>query len=266
MIFRPLVTTALTVAMMVMPILLTAQESEPLQEYITTGVSQPSVSITANFSGEEILIYGAIERSRLLEEDEPGPDVILVVEGPAEPVMVRRKERIAGIWINRHFSIITGAPSFYALGSTAPLEEILDPHVIEIHDIGPDQAVLAPGSTEEGENPEDYRLAAIRIKEANDLYRVQPGSVDLIGKSLFESRVQLPSNITEGDYRVTIMLVRDRFVLDSHTEIIPVRRTGIERWIYRLAQDEPHTYGLLSIFVAIFAGWAASETFRRLRV
>lgn len=255
---------SIAAALAMLPALLTAQEQDaPLQEYITSGVSQPSISITANFSGEEILIYGAIERSRLLEEEEPGPDVILVVEGPPEPILVRHKKRVAGIWVNRHASLITGAPSFYLLGSTAPLEDILDPHGIEIHDIGPGQAVLSPGSTEEGEDPEDYRLAAIRIKEASGLYQVNPGSVRVIGKSLFESRVELPSNITEGDYRVTLMLVRDRFVLDSHTEIIPVRRTGLERFIYRLAQDEPHTYGLLSIFVAILAGWLAAEGFRR---
>lgn len=259
-------TLLLAAALAAPPALLAAQESAPLQEYITSGVSQPSISITANFSGEEILIYGAIERNRLLKEEEPGPDVILVVEGPPEPILVRHKTRVAGIWINRHASLISAAPSFYSLGSTAPLEDILDPHFIEIHDIGPEQAVLSPGTIEEGQNPEDYRLAAIRIKEDSGLYQVNPGSVRVIGKSLFESRVQLPSNITEGDYRVTLMLVRDRFVLDSHTEIIPVRRTGIERFIYRLAQDEPHTYGLLAIFVAILAGWLAAETFRRLRV
>lgn len=242
------------------------EAGEALQEYITTGFSQPSISITADFSGEEILVYGAIERNRLLREAEKAPDLILEVQGPEEPMLVRRKERIAGIWINRHASLISRAPSFYALGTTAPLDEVLDRHGIEIHDIGPDQVVLQPGTAEEGENPEDYRLAAIRLNMRKGLYRVLPESVRFVGKSLFESRIELPSNITEGDYRVTLFLARERTVIDSHTQIIPVRRAGLERWIYRLAQDEPHTYGLLSILVAILAGWIASETFRRIRI
>ena len=69
------------------------------QEQIVAGMSQNRVSITADFDGSEILIYGAVKR------DTPPPtgaplEVIVTVEGPSTPVSVRRKGRVAGIWVN----------------------------------------------------------------------------------------------------------------------------------------------------------------------
>ena len=244
-----------------------SQENDgTLREQIVTGVSQADVAITADFSGEEILIYGAIERSRFLAKDEPSPDVILIVEGPEKATLVRKKERVAGIWINRHYSLLSAAPSFYAISSTAPLEEIVTEQNIEIYDIGFEQAILKPGTSTDDIDPEIYREAAIQLNMEAGLYASLPGSVRVIGNSLFESRIRLPSNIIEGDYHVRVLLARDGDITDTHSLIIPVRRAGIGRWIYRLAQDQPLIYGLLSILIAIFAGLIASETFRRLHI
>ncbi|MGC1259467.1 MAG: TIGR02186 family protein, partial [Jannaschia helgolandensis] len=40
------------------------------------------------------------------------------------------------------------------------------------------------------------------------------------------------------------------------------QKVGLERWIYALANEEPILYGLLSLFIAIVAGWGASAVFR----
>lgn len=236
-----------------------------LDERIVSGLSQSDVSITATFSGQEIFVYGAIERSRFLEEGETPPDVILVVEGPEEPILIRKKERIAGIWANRFSALISAAPSFYAVSSSRPVSDILSPHEIEIYDIGLAQTILAPGTATGPDEPEVYRQAAVRLKRTDGLYRRLPDGVRVLGESLFDSRIQLPSNIVEGDYRMRVLLVRDQQVIDTHQLIIPVRRTGIGQWIYRLAQDEPFTYGILAILVGLLAGWMAAEAFRRLQ-
>ncbi|MEO5614635.1 MAG: TIGR02186 family protein, partial [Cypionkella sp.] len=65
-------------------------------EALVSGLSQNRVQITANFDGSEILIYGAVKR------DAPAPDgppleVIVTVEGPSTALIIRRKERVAGI-------------------------------------------------------------------------------------------------------------------------------------------------------------------------
>ena len=233
----------------------------PLDERILTGLSQSGVSITATFSGEEILVYGAVERNRFLTAEEMPPGVILIAQGPDKPTLIRQQERTFGIWINRHARAFPAVPSFYAVSTSAPLEEMLDAREIDLHDIGLRQSLIEP----EAGRSKIWHNAVVRLMRDADLYRQLPGNVRLIGSSLFESRIRLPANIFEGDYRIHLLLVRDREVVDRHTLILPVRRTGIGYWIYRLAQDEPLAYGLLSILVAAFAGWLASETFRRFR-
>lgn len=242
---------------------LAAGESSPLREKLVTGLSQQGVSITATFSGEELLVYGAIERSRFLTKDETPPGVVLITIGPERPVLVRKQERTLGLWINRHSLAFSAAPSFYAISTSAPLDEMLDPHEIDIYDLGLDQALLVPGTGDGGDSPETYHAALVRLMRAADLSRTLEGHVRLVGNSLFESSIRLPSNIFEGDYRIRVLLARDRQVVDTHTLILPVRRAGIERWIYRLAHDEPLGYGVLSIVVAVLAGWIASQAFRR---
>lgn len=238
----------------------------PLQEKIAVGLSKEDVDITADFSGEEILVYGAIERNRFLLEGEHPPDVILVVLGPERPNVVRRKERILGIWVNRAHSTISAAPSFYAVGSTRPLEEILTPHQIEIHDIGLEQVLLVPGEVSDGSDPEEFRDAAVRLLRDAGYYQILPESVRVPGDSLFSSRIRLPASIVEGDYLLRIHLARDGLVIDTHELVIPVRRAAFEQWIYRSAHEDPLSYALASILVAILAGWFASALFRRIRI
>ena len=92
-------------------------------EEIVLGLSRDEVSITATFDGSDILIFGAIKR------DAPKPDgelgVIVTVSGPDQQVTVRRKDRRFGIWVNVDDVEIDAAPSFYAVASNAPLNDIL---------------------------------------------------------------------------------------------------------------------------------------------
>jgi hypothetical protein len=77
--------------------------------------------------------------------------------------------------------------------------------------------------------------------------------------------VALPANLTEGDYRVRIFLTRGGVVIDSLESTINVRKEGLERWLANLARQQPLIYGLMSLLIAVVAGWAASAGFRLLR-
>ncbi|MBC7141567.1 MAG: TIGR02186 family protein, partial [Rhodobacteraceae bacterium] len=93
-------------------------------EEVVAGLSQSKIAITANFDGSDLLIYGAVKR----EEPIPGGpplEVIVTVEGPSTPIMVRRKSRTFGIWVNTTGVEVDRAPSFYAVATTGPLAEIL---------------------------------------------------------------------------------------------------------------------------------------------
>jgi uncharacterized protein (TIGR02186 family) len=234
------------------------------EETVVADLSQNRVSITANFDGTGILIFGAVKRQA------PPPDagplqVIVAVTGPAKPVTVRRKERTFGIWINRDAVTIDSAPAFYAVASTAPLDLILAETEDLRYKISLARQIRSVGVAEV-KGAEEFAEAVVRIRHKAGQYSETGGHVKLIDETLFRTQIALPSNLVEGDYSTRIFLVRDRQVVDQYETVIAVRKVGLERWIYNLAHDLPLVYGLLSLTIAIAAGWLASAIFRLLRL
>jgi hypothetical protein len=75
----------------------------------------------------------------------------------------------------------------------------------------------------------------------------------------------LPANLVEGDYSAQFFLVRDRAVISSGTTTIRVEKTGLERWLYNLSRQQPLAYGLMSVALALAAGWLAAAAFGIIR-
>lgn len=233
-------------------------------ETIVTGLSQNRVSITADFVGSEILVYGAVKR------DAPPPagsplEVIVTVEGPAAPVTVRRKERVAGIWINNASIRVDSAPSFFAIATTGPLNHILSDTENLRYDITIERVIRAVGITAEADKAGEFLLALLRVRTQEDRFRVLEGKVELTEDTLFRTDVELPANLIEGEYKVRIFLLRDRKVVAHQERLVGVRKVGLERFIFNLAHQQPLLYGLLSLLLAAVAGWGASTAFRLFR-
>ena len=232
-------------------------------EDIVAGLSQNRVSITADFEGSEILIYGAVRRTA------PVPDgalhVIITVEGPSTPLTVRKKDRTAGIWINTESVQIASAPSFYAIATTGRLNEILSETENLRHQITIPRAIRAVGISQQAQNAPDFLAALIRVREAEDRFRLNERSVQFTEATLFRTDVILPANLTEGLYRVRIFLTRDGAVVDRIERQINVRKEGLERFLFNLSRDQPLIYGLLSLLIAVVAGYGASAAFRLIK-
>ena len=234
-------------------------------EKVVAGLSQHLVSITANFDGTGIMIFGAVKR------EAPAPDagplqVIIAVAGPSSPVTVRRKARAYGIWVNTDSVHVDAAPSFYAVATTAPFAEVLSQVDDLKYRISIGNMIRNVGEAKEGLEATDFSDAVIRVRRNNGLYSENFGNVRLIDDTLFNTQIALPSNLTEGDYQARIFLTRDQKVVDEFVTTIAVRKVGMERWIYNLAHERPLVYGILSLVIAIFAGWSVSAIFRVLRL
>ncbi len=233
-------------------------------ETIVAGLSQAQVQITADFSGEEILVYGAVRR------DAPPPggaplEVIITVEGPQTPLVVRKKERVWGIWVNAEAVSIDQAPSFYAIAATGSLDRVLSDTEDLRNKITIPRAIRAVGIASEAMDAPGFVDALIRLRQEEGRYFVSEGGVTLTEQTLFRADVALPSNLTEGTYRVRLFLTRDGQVVDAQEREIAVAKQGLERWIFNLSREAPLTYGVLSLLIALIAGWAASAVFRLFR-
>jgi uncharacterized protein (TIGR02186 family) len=237
-------------------LLLTALPAQA--EEIVLGLSRDEVAITATFDGSAILIFGAINRdSGIVKEGNLG--VIVTIAGPNNNLIVRRKDRKLGIWINTEAVEIGIAPSFYAVATNAPLTDILSDSEDVNTRISLKRAIRAIGPSENGGT--DFADALVRIRSSEPLYQTLEGAVKVENDTLFYTDIALPANLTEGDYTAEIYLTRGGKIVDVYVTKIPVQKVGLERWLYRLAHDNAFLYGLMSLAIAIIAGWGASAIF-----
>ncbi|MBC7139989.1 MAG: TIGR02186 family protein [Defluviimonas sp.] len=230
-------------------------------EEVVAGLSQNRIAITTSFSGSEILVFGAVKR------DTPAPEgplqVIITLQGPLVAATVWRKDRVAGIWVNADSVEVDKAPSFYAVATTAPLREVLSETEDLRHAVSIPRAIRAVGTGVEDAGV--FTEALIRIRTGEGAYLLDEGGVEIAEETLFRARFVMPANLTEGGYRTRILLTRGGKVIDSHETMVDVRKVGLERWLFALSREQPLIYGLLSLVLAVVAGWAASAAFRYLR-
>ncbi|HSG54529.1 TIGR02186 family protein [Seohaeicola saemankumensis] len=229
-------------------------------EEVVMGLSHSSVSITTNFAGSDILIFGAIKRETAIPDE--ALDVIVTVAGPSAPLTVRRKDRRLGIWVNTEAVQIDSAPSFYAVAATGRLTDVLSQTEDLRHRVSIPLAIRSVGAPEAVGDAQRFTEALIRIRTETGLYNQLDDTVELQEQTLFRSSIRLPANLTEGAYRTRIFLARGGEVIAKYETSIDVRKVGLERYLYTMAHREPLLYGLMALVLAIAAGWGASAFFR----
>lgn len=244
-----------------------SQPAPEARETVQADVSSRSVSITSSFTGTEIIIFGAVDNSRQSSAESGFYDVVIVVEGTPTRLVARKKSNV-GIWLNTASITFQSVPSYYAILSTRPLDEIADPIILRDNDIGFEHVRMTPISGWEsgvttGEL-EDFKSAVIRIKQRERLYVERPvGGVAFIGRSLFRASLELPANVPVGPLVARVYLFREGRLLHTFTSRVMLRREGLEHWLHSFAFGQPLFYGVFTVMLSIGMGLAATALFRR---
>ncbi len=238
-----------------------AAEPQP-QETIQSDISTREISIQSNFTGIEILIFGGVEFSHTQEPDEGGYDVITVIRGPTEPMVVRRKERVAGIWVNGAGETFPSVPGFYAVLASRPFRAITTEQTLATLGIGFANIDFAKGGKNDAKE-EAFRSAVIRLQQEQNLFQEHDDGVSFIGRSLFRASVDLPVNVPIGLYTADVYLFRDGQLLSKNQSTLKVNKAGFERLVYRLALNHPFVYGLAAVVIAVVIGLLGWVVFRR---
>jgi len=232
-------------------------------EEVVLGMSHDEVAITATFDGSEILVFGAIKRETKIS---PVPlQVIVAVSGPSKPLLVRRKERKFGIWVNTDTVEVDSAPSFYAIATSAPWDQAVSDTEDLRHKISINRAIRSVGAPMHIENAQSFSDAVMRIRKKSGLYQLRENTVAVDQQTLFRTSIEMPANLTEGNYKTRIFLTRNGRVVSDFETDIDVRKVGLERFLFALSRENPLAYGLMSLAIAIFAGWSASAVFQFIR-
>ncbi len=268
---------ARTVAMLLL-IVLTALPGARA-DTLVTDISADRVAISSIFTGAELLLYGTIDRDPSITGPRSRNDIVVILRGPTEELVVREKERTAGIWINRRAVQFAAVPSFYFLASTRRLEDIGEVAELRAREIGirylrmrpkrntsPGTATAAGLDETAAGNLNRYRAAVIRNKTRDGLYREIEGANDegvrFRGGSLFRAKLTIPANVPVGNHTAEVHLMRDGKIISTATKNIFIHKTGIERGIYQFAHRQPFLYGIAAVLIALLAGWIASAVFR----
>jgi uncharacterized protein (TIGR02186 family) len=242
--------------------LLMAQAPKPV---LVPDVSQRDIEIAYSFTGAELLLFGAIlYPGGRLPRGEARTDIVVVVKGPTQPVLVREKKKVAGIWVNAEHQRYSSVPSFYALASSRPIQQIVDERTRAIYELGLDSLQLSPGSNTASAVEHRFQRGLVDLKRRAGLYLEAPHAVEITEGVLYRARLTIPARVPVGRFTAETFLIRDGRVLAAAVREIDIRKSGFERFVARAAERQSLLYGLAAVALSVGLGLAAGWIARRI--
>ena len=217
---------------------------------MVTDLSDPKVEVSYRYEGETLLVFGSLP--------ERGGHVVVEVRGPAKARTIQRKGRVMGVlWMNVEDLTIEDFPGYYALLSDVPVSQFLT--TAERNRLGLGRDALFEGAEYHGDTtrsgPRAYFDGLLRYMGDSGLYMEKPGAVSIKQGRLFRTALRMPSKAPVGEYEIVVRQWKDGAMVHRDTQTLEVAKTGIEEWLYDLAYEHPYWYGVISVLVALFAGW-----------
>lgn len=238
-----------------------AGASEPV---LVTDVSQHRIELRQGFTGAQLLLFGAIlppegapEGSKMTRDY----DVVVVLEGPARQMVLREKQKVAGMWVNAQYTTLRSVPSFYAVVANRPISEITDPRTAAIYQLGLDSLQLSPSDSIDPARETHFAKGLVDLMQRQGLFHQDDHGVTINGQVLYSARINLPSSVQPGIYTAETFAVRKGRVVASATARVEVGKEGFEKAVADFSQREAMIYGLMAVAVSVVMGWVAGRLF-----
>ncbi len=225
-------------------------------------VSENRIEIQYSFTGAELLLFGAIlyPGGRVPTEQ---ADIAVVVKGPLQPLVVREKRKVAGIWMNVESTRFRSAPSFYAVASSRPLSQLVDERAAAIYELGLQNLQLSPGPGQPADVQRRFEAGFVDLMRRQALYVEDPHGVQIADGVLYRARVLIPARVPVGNYTAETFLIKDGRVIAGAVRDIRIEKRGFERFVAKAAARWSLVYGLVAVALSLLFGWAAAAIFRR---
>jgi uncharacterized protein (TIGR02186 family) len=225
-------------------------------------ISARQVQIRYSFTGAQLLLFGAVVYPGGRPPDRQ-VDIGVVLRGPVQPILVREKQKIAGIWMNADSNRFRSVPSFYAVASSRPIGELLDERTAAIYELGLHNLQLSPGGGALPEKERRFEAGLLDLRSRRNLYQENPHGVEINGSVLYRAVITIPSQVPVGTYTAETFLIDRHKVIAVATRDIQIDKSGFERYVALAARRHRLLYGLTCVFLSLFLGWAAAVAFRR---
>src|SRR5262249_22241780 len=235
-------------------------------ERLVASLSNHRVMVTSNFTGEELVLFGGIEQDAASRSRRGGYDIVVTVTGPSQTVVTFRKARALGIWVNADSRVFEDAPAYLAVLSNRPLDAITNAETLRRLQLGLENIPLpqrASVNIADAASDDPFRVAFIKIKSDQGLYREASNGVTFLAPALFRASIPLPAEVPVGTYEVDVRLFADGAQIARTPAPFEVYKSGFEQVVTAAARDHGVLYGLTTAMMAIATGWFASVVFRR---
>jgi uncharacterized protein (TIGR02186 family) len=234
------------------------------QESIQIGLSTDRITITTDFSGTDLTIFGAINNIDSFVARQSRYDVVVVLEGPPRPTVVRRKDRVLGMWINTQSETFVNVPTSYSVATTRPLQDIAQPATYKRLSLGTNYVYLQPRNRDDDPLTIEEFTAALRARKvAMGLYSERIGGVEFLSPNLFRATLELAPNVPIGTHRARAFLFHNGLFLRETSAPLAILKSGLEQSIFQAAHQYALLYGIASVLLAIVTGWLGRLIFQR---
>lgn len=234
---------------LVLPIFLSfSANSSP----VVADLSNYQIAMDSSFNGTRLFLFGTRNDSG---------DIVVVIRGEDKNYMVRKKEQVAGVWVNNERMKFYGVPSFYAVASSKPLTAIGENSLFSKLNIGEKFLLTMPEGVSSVEKFDEFGGAFLSHQQEKNLYYTSPENIGFVGETLFKSVIEFSDNIPVGNYTAEIYLISDGEILGMQSIPITVAKSGVDAIIYNYAHNFPALYGFSAIVLAVFAGWFSGRLF-----
>ena len=223
-------------------------------------VSQHEIRVRQGFTGTELLLYGAILDPQGRRAQTPY-DIVVVLKGPTEPILVREKAKKLGVWVNAQSTAFRSAPSFFAVASSRPVREIVDDRTAAIYELGLDFLQLSPGGAINPAEQERFTAGLVDLRRRLGLYREDGNGVTISDGVLYQARIAVPSNVITGRYTAETFAIAEGRVIASAVAEVEVQKQGFERFVAQQADQSSFLYGLFAVALSLVMGWLAGRVF-----
>lgn len=225
-------------------------------------VSSRTIDIKYSFSGEELLLFGAIVYPDGRTPDDRA-DIVVVIKGPTQPIRLREKQRLAGIWVNAESVQFGSAPGYYAVAASRPIDEMLDERTSAIYEIGLSSLSLSPTEFEDSAQIDRFSRGLVDLRRRQTLYVEAENAVEITRGSLYRTRLMIPAQVPVGTYTAETFLISRGSVIAVASREIDIRKTGFDRFVALAAENYGLFYGLAAVALSLGLGWLAGWAFRK---
>lgn len=233
-------------------------------ESIQIGLSTDVIAITADFSGADLTIFGSVENADPQLSRQGRYDVVVVLEGPARPVVVRRKARVLGIWVNSQSETFVNVPVSYSVATTRMPQDITDPTSYRQLALRAENIHVEP--LEKDANPttiSEFSAALRERKAATGLYSERVGGVQFLSSTLFRATLTLAPNIPVGTHKARAFLFRNGVFVKENSAQLAIVKSGFEQMMFRFSRNHGVLYGFGAVGLALLTGWLGRLVFRK---